>query len=323
MMKISDIDKDFVDIIEYLDKNGFKPFASCDGVLENHDSITAPSSAYISFLKSPNIIDLMAKFVKDKDNFIVNLANNTYKKPYYLYGNVISGNRYGVYFNNKKGELTQYFREIIKGERVEPNIEEEKEKLIKLENVLEDEKTDINFSVTLNGEYEPWMIGKKGKINCVEIGTKDDIDYDIDIDALVAKLSKKYGIINKEDPYSDEFPEKEFAYVKSFYNNCQIYFTDEHFDQMIDQIKYIKSIEHELPIISKDKLDHGNIKFVEEKDEKNNNYNKKFNQNDIKDLAESRNISKIKQMYTRIRDNITRQKNKIIGKVKEGFSRDE
>ena len=26
-MKISDIDKDFVDIIEYLDKNGFKPFA--------------------------------------------------------------------------------------------------------------------------------------------------------------------------------------------------------------------------------------------------------------------------------------------------------
>ena len=104
-MKISGIDKDFVDIIEYLNENGYKTFASCDGVLEHHaDDIVVPSSAYISFLKSPKIIDLMAQFAKDKDKFIINIANNTYKEPYYLYGNIISGNRYGVYFKNEKGE---------------------------------------------------------------------------------------------------------------------------------------------------------------------------------------------------------------------------
>ena len=74
-MKISGIDKDFVDIIEYLNENGYKTFASCDGVLEHHaDDIVVPSSAYISFLKSPKIIDLMAQFAKDKDKFIIGYA---------------------------------------------------------------------------------------------------------------------------------------------------------------------------------------------------------------------------------------------------------
>ena len=36
-MKISGIDKDFEDIIYYLDKKGLKPFASCDGVEKNHE----------------------------------------------------------------------------------------------------------------------------------------------------------------------------------------------------------------------------------------------------------------------------------------------
>lgn len=320
-MKISGIDKDFVDIIEYLNENGYKTFASCDGVLEHHaDDIVVPSSAYISFLKSPKIIDLMAQFAKDKDKFIINIANNTYKEPYYLYGNIISGNRYGVYFKNEKGELTQYFKDIIEGKIVIQDTENERKNLKKLENVLEDENTNLNFSVTLNGEYEPGMLKKTGKINSLAISTKDDVGYDYDIETLVGKLSKKYGTVYKEDAFSDEFPEKEFVYVKSFYNDCEIYFTDEHFDNIIDQINYIKSIEHELPVISKDMLnDFGIIKFVEEKDDNN----KKFNKDDVKDLAESRNISKIKQIYTRLKEDFIKQKNKVIGKIKEGFSRDE
>ena len=75
-----------------------------------------------------------------------------------------------------------------------------------------------------------------------------------------------------------------------------------------------------MPVISKDMLnDFGIIKFVEEKDDNN----KKFNKDDVKDLAESRNISKIKQIYTRLKEDFIKQKNKVIGKIKEGFSRDE
>lgn len=48
-MKISGIDKDFEDIIYYLDSNGFKPFASCDGVEANHVNQNDVGDAYIAF----------------------------------------------------------------------------------------------------------------------------------------------------------------------------------------------------------------------------------------------------------------------------------
>ena len=50
-MKISGIDKDFEDIIYYLDAKGYKPFASCDGVEANHERPKEVTDAYISFLK--------------------------------------------------------------------------------------------------------------------------------------------------------------------------------------------------------------------------------------------------------------------------------
>lgn len=73
-MKITGIDKDFEDIIYYLDKNGFKPFASCDGVEANHVNPKDVNKAYICFLKSPKIINLMAELLKDRENFNIVLG---------------------------------------------------------------------------------------------------------------------------------------------------------------------------------------------------------------------------------------------------------
>ena len=50
-MKISGIDEDFVDIIDYLDSKGFSPFASCDGVLAHHENKEKPTSVYSIFKK--------------------------------------------------------------------------------------------------------------------------------------------------------------------------------------------------------------------------------------------------------------------------------
>ena len=113
-MKISGIDKDFVDIIYYLDSKGFKPFASCDGVWANHENPNEVGDAYISFLKSPRIIELMAEFLKDGENFDVMLKSDSHEGPYELYGNIISGTTYNVYFSNKNGEKTDHFKNIIK-----------------------------------------------------------------------------------------------------------------------------------------------------------------------------------------------------------------
>ena len=108
-MKISGIDKDFEDIIYYLDAKGYKPFASCDGVEANHERPKEVTDAYISFLKSPKIIDLMAVFLQDKENYTVSLNSGDNERATELYGNIILGMRYGVYFNNKSGENSDKF----------------------------------------------------------------------------------------------------------------------------------------------------------------------------------------------------------------------
>lgn len=61
-MKISGIDKDLEDLIYYLDANGFKPFASCDGVIANHENPQEVGDAYISFLKAKEYLTLWQHF---------------------------------------------------------------------------------------------------------------------------------------------------------------------------------------------------------------------------------------------------------------------
>jgi hypothetical protein len=114
-MQVSDIDEDLVEIIEYLNENGLRPFASCDGVHIHHSIDNRPNNAYIAMLKSEKIIDLMVAFLRDRDSFTVGLSNNPYFEKYELYGNEISGNTYGVYFQNSIGERTGYVEKIIRG----------------------------------------------------------------------------------------------------------------------------------------------------------------------------------------------------------------
>ena len=81
-MKISEIDKDFEDIIYYLDKSGFKPFASCDGVEAHHANANDVSDAYISFIKSSRIIELLAEFLKEK-GYQIKIINLRKEHKYY------------------------------------------------------------------------------------------------------------------------------------------------------------------------------------------------------------------------------------------------
>ena len=141
-MKISGIDEDFVDIINYLDKIGYKPFASCDGVLAHHDDPEMVDDAYISFLESPKIVELMASFLKD-GKFTITFENATRQKPYDLYGNEITGNHYSVYFSNLEGELTSYFMDIIMQTTKENIDKDDVAKLSKLSSILEEDRKSV------------------------------------------------------------------------------------------------------------------------------------------------------------------------------------
>lgn len=257
-MKISGIDKDFEDIIYYLDSHGFKPFASCDGVEANHKNPKDVNEAYIAFLKSPKIINLMAEFLRDRDNFNIILNSEENFKPIELYGNMISGTTYAVHFINKKGERTQYFESIIRNlvERGENYTGSKLEKLYMLERVLEENSnSDLAFSVSLNGQYQPHM-RKTGKINELTITTKSGngraegdviIHAERDMNVLASILSEKYNTKKRTDDFEEEYPETEFIMPRFDKCSCSIYFTDEHFQQILEQIQYIRQIAHTLP----------------------------------------------------------------------------
>lgn len=257
-MKISEIDKDFEDIIYYLDNNGYKPFASCDGVEANHKNPEDVTNAYIAFLKSPKIIDLMAIFLEDKENYTVSLNSGDNERAIKLYGNIILGPRYGVYFNNKSGENSDKFKSIIKKavEQRQTNPSEEKRKLEILNKVLEDNSdSNLEFQVDFNTSYQPFT-KKEGKINSLTIETKlgeekiesnISIKQEVDMEVLADILSKKYQIPQKSDSIEERYLETEFVTFCTDKTSCTIYFIDEHLPQILDQIKYIKEIAHTLP----------------------------------------------------------------------------
>lgn len=251
-MKISEIDKDFEDIIYYLDKSGFKPFASCDGVEANHANANDVSNAYISFIKSSRIIELLAEFLKEKGRFNITLESETHSKPYELYGNIISGTKYSVHFTNRQGEHTQHFKSIIKRviENQSKTLTNEQVKLHMLEKVLEENlSSNLSFEVSFNGEYQPYM-RKTGTINELIIRTKHDNENftqtKMDMNVLASILAEKYNI-NKRTEDSLEYIGTEFIIPCIDKASCSIYFTDEHINQILKIIRYSRQIEHTLP----------------------------------------------------------------------------
>ena len=258
-MKISGIDKDFEDIIYYLDEKGFKPYASCDGVEAHHDEPDYVDDAYISFLDSSRILDLMTAFIEDEENFRVSLNSEDHYEPRELYGNMISGSTYAVYFYNKKGEKTEHFKDIIKDTLERENLtkSETKKKLEAIDKVLKDNSdTDLTFEISINTEYETNAI-RLSNINRLDISSKagkEIIDGDTsiqterDMQALAELLSVNF---NLQENNNDDINLINSRFIKPQNDKrmCSIYFKDEYLPEMLQIIKYSRSIAHTLPTI--------------------------------------------------------------------------
>ena len=112
-MKTSNIDKGFVEIINSLNANGYKPVFSCDGVIAHHNTPDDVTYAYITFLESPKIYSLLA-IIMEYTNFMIEISTSAYISPYEMYGNEISGILYSVYFDNQDGTKTKKFERLVK-----------------------------------------------------------------------------------------------------------------------------------------------------------------------------------------------------------------
>lgn len=257
-MKISDIDKDFVNIIEYLDAKEFKPFASCDGVIANHSEDEKPSFyAYISFLKSERIIDLMAAFMTD-EKFMVAISTPSDEDEYELYGNIITGNQYSVYFNNKQGENTDHLEQIIRDVTEEKLVisEQEKEKLEVLNQVLE-EDDELSFEIRFNDDYQPYM-KKSGKTNVLMVGTKANKRSEMkNMKELASVLADKYGLVVKSSELTERFDDsKEFITYWSDDSCAEYYFQNERIPMVLDMIRYSRKMQSQLETFLIEEIDY-------------------------------------------------------------------
>ncbi len=262
-MKVSDIDADFVELIDELVANGFRPFASCDGVEAHHTAEDPADDAYIAFLSSPKVIELMAAFQRDSDVFSVSLGTQTSKNPLELYGNLIEGNRYSVYFYNERGQYTEYFKKIISGV-IDGTIsisDEEKgfiERLSTELGLFKDSDLSVNFA--MHTIYQPYM-NKSGKTNVLTIHTKEDaISIDEkgangekylgirDMTVLSKLLGQKFGLQTHEMFDGKDFADEEFV-VTTGRDICEIYISDENIEKIFELMTELRNIEGSLPIV--------------------------------------------------------------------------
>ena len=132
-MLVSGLDKEVEEIVNILNANGMKPFASCDGTIKGHmddEGKYEHTLGYISMLDSDKVRDWFALLQED-DSYNLKITSQS---DVMLYGNKISGLRYGIYFDNLRGgkveELTQKLNDYLSG-----NIKPTKEQRARIDEV--------------------------------------------------------------------------------------------------------------------------------------------------------------------------------------------
>ena len=166
-MKVSGIDKEFVDIIDILNNNGYEPYASCDGTDASHLERRNNTSAYIAFFSNLKSQKLMAALLRDS-SFQIHLDNGYEIAPLELYGNIICGNRVMVYFNNKENQMTDYFKRIINGV-INGEIDisnDEINQIKKIDKAMKDglfKKSKFHYEVKDNKHKEEILLGINNK----------------------------------------------------------------------------------------------------------------------------------------------------------------
>lgn len=120
-MLVSGLDKEVEEIVNLLNENGMKPFASCDGTIKGHMDGELKdehdvSLGYISMMDSDKVRDFFA-ILQNDDSYNLSITSQS---DIELYGNKVHGLRYGIYFDNLKGgkveELTQILKLYLAGE---------------------------------------------------------------------------------------------------------------------------------------------------------------------------------------------------------------
>ena len=167
-------------VVRRLKEFKFPVIEYCNEASDNRD--------YIIFKECDEIVDLLTVLNRDGDNFSIMISNRNNEM------------NYGVFFDNKNSEMSEYFTKIVYGFLQEEIRLKGKERdfLSRInERLKKSVNGDLSYSINLNDEYFEYM-NKTGKTNIISIRSKSGIDMD-DFAKFFAKNTNLKKIQNDND----------------------------------------------------------------------------------------------------------------------------
>lgn len=148
---------DIFSVVRRLNEFKIPTIKSSDGVAKHHLN---NKSAYVIFKDSDSVIDLLAVLSNDKDNFSIMISNRDFDE-----------NIYGVFFDNKDSQMTDYFEKIVY-DFLNDNVKPKKKDVRILSNIDKTLKSSgdskFRYTVVLNDLYPKYM-DKTGKGNNINV----------------------------------------------------------------------------------------------------------------------------------------------------------
>ena len=148
---------DIFSVVRRLNEFKIPTIKSSDGVAKHHLN---NKSAYVIFKDSDSVIDLLAVLSNDKDNFSIMISNKDFDE-----------NIYGVFFDNKDSQMTDYFEKIVY-DFLNDNVKPKKKDVRILSNIDKTLKSigdsKFRYTVVLNDLYPKYM-DKTGKGNNINV----------------------------------------------------------------------------------------------------------------------------------------------------------
>ena len=151
LMLVSGLDKEVEEIVNLMNQNGMRPYASCDGSIKTHKAngeLDGIISGYIAMLDGNKARDLFA-ILQEDDSYKLSITS---QEDNVLYGNELKGLRFTIYFDNLMGgkvdELTDFLKSYL-DRKIKPTKEQRKriDEIASLVGINKDNEVAVTYNI--------------------------------------------------------------------------------------------------------------------------------------------------------------------------------
>lgn len=196
---LNTLDSSIRPLIKLCNENGINTFACCSGNLNEHPIIeNASERGYVAFKDSKKARNITATLL-DYEDLDISIST-AYNEPYEYFGQIISGEKFCIYFENKQGQNMQNVYERFETAIKQKNAPSKNLKMINsLIEKFRQQSSEVEYNVEFNNISNP-------EGNCKACVWIDELPCLADEENVenVAKLSKDISYtLNTTDRNSD------------------------------------------------------------------------------------------------------------------------